>query len=162
MYPVFPWHEFGLGLPNLTYAINTYLYDTETQGFHGYEGWTQDAIWLANIGLTKMAQNLTTLKLRDSETNRFPTFWGPGFDWTPEMDTGGTGMIALQDMLMQTYGNESRTIRMLPAWPGNWTANFKLRAPFETTVEGRVENGELIRLDVSPEERRKDVIIGPS
>lgn len=78
------------------------------------------------------------------------------------MDTGGTGMIALQDMLMQTYGNESRTIRMLPAWPGNWTADFKLRAPFETIVEGTVKNGELVRLDVDPPERRKDVIIGAS
>lgn len=112
------------------------------------------------MGLTDMAQNLTTLKLRDSETNRFPTFWGPGFDWTPEMDMGGTGMIALQDMLMQTYGNESRTIRMLPAWPGNWTADFKLRAPFETTVEGIVENGKLVSLSVDPEGRRKDVIVG--
>ena len=65
-------------------------------------------------------------------------------------------------MLMQTYGNESRTIRMLPAWPGNWTADFKLCAPFETTVEGRVESGTLERLQIDPPERRKDVVIGAS
>ena len=114
------------------------------------------------MGLTSMAQNLTTLKLRDSETNRFPSFWGPGFDWTPEMDQGGTGMIALQDMLMQTFGNKSRTIRLLPAWPEDWTAEFRLRAPFQTIVEGRVENGELVRLSVDPPERREDVVIGGS
>lgn len=162
VYPVFPWHEFGIGLPNLTYAISTYLYDIETQDFHDYAGWKQDAIWVADMGLTDMAQNLTTWKLRDSPTNRFPTFWGPGFDWTPEMDQGGTGMIALQDMLMQTYGNESRTIRMLPAWPANWTADFKLRAPFRTTVKGRVEQGQLVTLNVDPPERMADVIFGSS
>lgn len=160
LYPVFPWHEYGLGLPNLSYAIDTYMYDVETQDFHDYAGWKQDAIWLADMGLTEMAKNVTMLKLQDSKINRFPTFWGPGFDWTPEMDTGGSGMIALQEMLMQTYGNESRTIRLLPAWPVDWSADFKLAAPFKTTVEGRVENGELVNLIINPPEREIDVIIG--
>ena len=160
LYPVFPWHEYGVGLPNLSYAMNTYLYDSDTQAFHGYQGWKQDAIWMADMGLTDMARNITTLKLQDSNAHRFPTFWGPGFDWTPEMDMGGTGMIALQEMLMQTYGNASRTIRLLPAWPIEWTADFKLRAPFNTTVEGRVERGKLVRLAVEPLERRGDVVIG--
>ena len=160
LYPVFPWHEFGVGLPNLTYAINTYLYDTETQAFHSAEGWKQDAIWLADMGLTEMAQNVTSLKLQDANMNRFPTFWGPGFDWTPQMDTGGTGMIALQEMLLQTYNNESKMIRLIPAWPKNWTADFKLRAPFNTIVQGRVEQGHLVNLRVEPPERKKDVVIG--
>ena len=30
----------------------------------------------------------------------------------------------------------------------------------QTTLEGRVENGKLIGLKVTPESRRKDVIIG--
>lgn len=72
LYPVFPWAEYGLGMPNLSYAIDTYLYDTETQDFHSAEGWKQDAIWTARMGLTAMAQNLTTLKLQDSKTARFP------------------------------------------------------------------------------------------
>ena len=160
LYPVWPWHEYGLGLPDLQYAINTYTYDTDTQAFHSYEGWKQDAIWLANMGLTSQAQNMTMLKLQDSNVNRFPTFWGPGFDWTPEMDQGATGMIALQDMLMQTYGNSSRTIRLLPAWPEDWSADFKLRAPFDTTVEGSVEKGKLVKLSVEPKSRMKDVIYG--
>ena len=112
------------------------------------------------MGLTKMAQNVTVLKMKDNPVNRFPTFWGPGFDWTPQMDTGGTGMIALQEMLMQTYGNGSRTIRMLPAWPEEWAADFKLRAPFNTTVKGRVEGGKLTKLNVDPASRRSDVVIG--
>ena len=72
LYPVFPWAEYGLGLPNLSYAVDTYLYDTETQDFHGAEGWQQDGIWLARMGLTTMAKNITMLRLQDSKAHRFP------------------------------------------------------------------------------------------
>jgi hypothetical protein len=66
-------------------------------------------------------------------------------------------MIALQRMLMQCDGD---TIRLVPAWPQDWNASFKLHAPKNTTVEGRVENGKLTDLKVTPESRRKDVAIG--
>ena len=70
-------------------------------------------------------------------------------------------MVGLQEMLLQTYGNGSRTLRVLPAWPAGWSADFKLHAPFNTTVEGTVEHGgRLSRLVVSPEERLKDVVLG--
>ena len=69
-------------------------------------------------------------------------------------------MVGLQEMLLQTYGNESRTLRVLPAWPEDWDADFKLCAPFNTTVEGVVKGGELVELRVTPEERRGDVVIG--
>lgn len=45
----------------------------------------------------------------------------------------GNGEIGLQEMLMQTNGRE---ILLLPAWPKDWEADFKLHAPYETTVEG--------------------------
>ncbi len=32
-------------------------------------------------------------------------FWGPGYDWTPDHNWGGSGMIGLQEMLLQTNGN---------------------------------------------------------
>ena len=59
-------------------------------------------------------------------------------------------------MLMQTDGKK---ILLLPAWPAEWNADFKLHAPYNTTVEGRVVNGEVIDLKVIPESRQKDVII---
>ena len=153
-------HEYGVGLPNLTTAVNTYLYDTETQAFHDFEGWKQDAIWLADMGLTDMAQNMTTYKMRDSAMNRFSTFWGPGFDWTPQMDTGGTGMSALQEMLIQTYGKNGTEIRLLPAWPSNWTVDFKVHAPMNTTVEGFVQGGKMVNMTVLPSSRMSDVVMG--
>ena len=39
LYPVFPWGEYGLGQStDINIAINTYLYDTETQSFHSNIG----------------------------------------------------------------------------------------------------------------------------
>jgi len=66
-------------------------------------------------------------------------------------------MKALQAMLIQTDG---RTIRLLPAWPKDWNADFKLHAPYRTTVEGTVVDGKLAGLKVTPESRRADVITG--
>ena len=65
-------------------------------------------------------------------------------------------MIALQRMLMQCEG---KAIRLLPAWPKEWNADFKLHAPHNTTVEGRVENGKVIDLKVTPESRRNDIVM---
>ena len=95
-------------------------------------------------------------KLRDSG-RRFPTFWGPGHDWVPDHNWGGSGMIGLQEMLMQTDG---RVIRLLPAWPASWDADFKLHAPYQTVVEGRVRGGKVEALQVTPEERCRDVVVG--
>lgn len=69
-------------------------------------------------------------------------------------------MIGLQEMLLQTYGNESRTLRVLPAWPNDWDVDFKLNAPFKTTVEGTFKDGNLTTLKVTPTERMADVVIG--
>ena len=65
-------------------------------------------------------------------------------------------MIGLQEMLIQTVGEE---IRLLPAWPKEWDVDFKLHAPRQTTVSGRVRNGKLLDLQVSPESRRRDLVV---
>jgi hypothetical protein len=65
-------------------------------------------------------------------------------------------MQALQWMLMQCDG---KRIQLLPAWPADWDAEFKLRAPDETIVEGSVHDGKLSDLKVTPASRQKDVVI---
>jgi hypothetical protein len=65
-------------------------------------------------------------------------------------------MIGLQEMLMQTVDNK---IYLFPAWPKNWDVSFKLHAPYNTTVEGILKNGQIISLKVMPESRRKDLEI---
>jgi hypothetical protein len=74
----------------------------------------------------------------------------------PDEDNGGNGELGLQKMLIQCDG---RKILLLPAWPKEWSADFKLHAPFNTTVEGRVEGGKIMNLEVNPESRRVDVEI---
>ncbi|WP_051691580.1 hypothetical protein [Pedobacter borealis] len=132
LYPVYPWGIYGLGKPGLDTAINTFKYDTDVLKFRSYIGWKQDNIFAARLGLTEDAANLTTAKLKDSG-RRFPAFWGPGFDWTPDHNWGGSGMIGLQEMLMQVDGKK---IYLYPAWPKEWDVHFKLYAPYQTTVEG--------------------------
>ena len=68
-------------------------------------------------------------------------------------------MIGLQEMLMQAV---DKKIYLLPVWPKDWDVDFKLHAPHKTTIEGRVRNGEVIELKVTPESRRKDVVVMPS
>ncbi|CAM3744957.1 DUF5703 domain-containing protein [Mucilaginibacter galii] len=154
MYPVFPWGMYGVGKPDLDVAINTWKYDTLAVKFRSSKGWKQDNIFAARLGLTNDAAELTLLKLKDSG-RRFPAFWGPGFDWTPDHNWGGSGMIGLQEMLLQT---NDKKIYLLPAWPKAWDVHFKLHAPYQTTVEATVKNGKLVNLQVWPESRRQDVV----
>lgn len=153
LYPVFPWGIFGVGKPGLDTAINTWNYDTSVIKFRSHIGWKQDNIWAARLGLTEDAWRLTSLKLQNSE-RRFPAFWGPGYDWVPDHNCGGSGMIGLQEMLLQT---DDQRILLFPAWPKEKDVHFKLHAPANTTVEAELKDGKLVKLIVLPEERRKDV-----
>ena len=119
------------------------------------KSWHQDGIFFARMGMTEEAASYNTRKLQDSP-RRYPTFWGPGHDWVPDHNWGGSGMIGLQEMLMQTIGDQ---ILLFPSWPIGWDVDFKLHAPNNTVVEGILKNGELIELKVIPENRLKDVVI---
>jgi len=158
LYPVFPWGIYGIGKPGLDTAINTFKHDTDALKFRSYVGWKQDNIFAARLGLTSEALQLTTQKLKNSG-RRFPAFWGPGFDWTPDHNWGGSGMIGLQEMLLQADG---KNIYLCPAWPKDQDVHFKLHAPYNTTVEATVINGKVQSLIVVPEERKKDVIVAES
>lgn len=155
LYPVFPWGIFGVGKPGLDTAINTFKFDTDVLKFRSHIGWKQDNIFAARLGLTAEAAELTVAKLKDSE-RRFPAFWGPGYDWTPDHNWGGSGMIGLQEMLIQINDDQ---ILLFPAWPKDWNVHFKLHAPGQTTVECVYKNGKIERLNVVPKSRRKDVVI---
>ena len=154
LYPVFPWRIYGVGKPGIDLAINTYKYDTNVVKFRSYVGWKQDNIFAARLGLTEDAARMTVMKLQNSK-RRFPAFWGPGFDWTPDHNWGGSGMIGLQEMLLQT---DDKKIYLFPAWPKDWDVHFKLHAPYQTTVEGIVKNGKVEMLKVIPDSRKKDVV----
>ena len=155
LYPIFPWGIYGLGKPGLDTAINTYKYDADVLKFRSHIGWKQDVIFAARLGLREEAERLILLKMKDAD-RRFPAFWGPGYDWVPDHNWGGSGMIGMQEMLMQTDGKK---VILFPAWPKNWDTHFKLHAPYETTVEVDLQGGKLKLLKVTPESRKKDVIL---
>lgn len=155
LYPLFPWGIYGIGRPGLDIALNTYRLDSQVIKTKNAVGWRQHNIFAAKLSLTDEAKELNTQKFSNSK-NRFPTFWGPGFDWTPDHNWGGSAMVGLQEMLMQTNGKQ---IYLLPAWPKDWDGRFKLHAPCKTILQGTIKNGHIVSLQVVPYDRIRDVLI---
>ncbi|MFH6962708.1 DUF5703 domain-containing protein [Flavobacterium plurextorum] len=154
LYPIYPWGIYGVGKPDLETALNTWKYDPDALKFRSHIGWKQDNIFSARLGLTEEAKKYNLLKMANSD-RRFPAFWGPGFDWVPDHNWGGSGMIGMQEMLLQEADGK---IYLFPAWPKDWNVHFKLHAKQNTTIEAELLNGELKVLKVLPEERKKDII----
>jgi hypothetical protein len=152
LYVSFPYRLYGVGKPGLELARTAYAARRSPQK----TCWGQDGTESAVLGLTDEARDSVISEFSNFGNERFPWFWKPAHDWIPDFDNGGSGMVTLQEMLMQCDG---KRIILLPAWPANWTADFKLHAPFETTVEGTVQDGKITRLNVVPESRKKDVEI---
>lgn len=147
LYTVFPYKLYEVDKPDLELARNTYaarLFPQDTC-------WGQDGVEAALLGLTDDAKKAAVAEFTFYGDQRFKWFWKPGHDWIPDLDNGGNGMLTLQNMLMQTEGKK---MLLAPAWPKDWTADFKLHAPDNTVVEGHVEGGKLSRLVVTPPTRR--------
>ena len=138
LYPVFPWRIYGLGRSGLQTAINTYLKDPHAVEMRSSKGWKQDNIWAACLGLTDEARRLNKEKLANGPY-RFPAFWDPGFDWAPDHNRGGAGMIGLQEMLLQETPDGE--LILFPAWPKEWNARFRLHATGGRTVEAEIKDG---------------------
>jgi hypothetical protein len=136
----------------LEVAVNTF--NTRKQRSKGC--WVQDPIQAAMVGQADVAKEYVSFALtRKDPALKFPAFWDKANDYMPDEDNGGNGENGLQLMLMQVDGKK---IMLLPAWPKGWDADFKLNAPYNTTVEGTVENGKLINLKVIPQSRMADVV----
>ncbi len=161
LYSVFPFRIYGVGKPDLEIARTAW----NVRDLRYFWGWHQDDIWAAMLGMTEQAKsylvqrmlpsNNTLRQGRSDSGQRFPIFWGPGHDWTPDGDHQGVAITTLQSMLMQYNGK----ISLFPAWPRDWDVDFKLHAPDKTVVEGSYKAGKLVRLAVTPKEREKDVVL---
>jgi len=144
LYAVFPYRIFGVGKPDLQLARDTF----NARLFKSHDCWSQDEIHMALLGLAEEARGY--LLQRSSEAShsdsRFPAFWNQFHDWIPDIDHGGVLSLALQLMLLQA--DEEQTL-MLPAWPKEWTADFKLHAPGQQVVQASVRDGEIRDLVIS-------------
>jgi hypothetical protein len=155
LYAIYPFRLYGLGKPDLGLARRTF----EVRKFREKGCWNQDPIQAAMLGYADVAKEYVRFALtRKDPKLRFPAFWERGHDYEPDEDNGGNGEQGLQKMLMQTDG---RKILLLPAWPKGWDADFKLFAPYNTTVQGRVVNGKVVGLVVKPASRAGDIKLFP-
>jgi hypothetical protein len=153
LYAVFPFRLVALGKPNIEWGLEA----LEHRWDRGHSGWRQDDIFMAYLGLAEEARaGLVARARRHDPHSRFPAFWGPNYDWTPDQDHGGVLVKTFQAMALQTDG---RKIYLLPAWPKSWDVRFKLHAPYRTVVECEVRDGKIRSLKVTPESRREDMII---
>lgn len=157
LYGVWPFRLVSLSRPALldearrAYADRKNRLDT---------GWGYDGNVAALLGMTDEAARILNVKVRNSHpAYRWPATWGPNFDWLPDQNHGGNLLNQTQLMLLQAEPLEQGgAIRVLPAWPKGWAVKFKLHAPGNTTVELEAQGGVIRRLEVSPADRRKDVV----
>lgn len=154
LYAIFPYRLYTKASEynDLQTGINTW----KSRKHRDNIGWQQQPIQAAMLGLTSEAKSLVVDRVRNTAAGyRFPGFYGPNYDWTPDQDQPAVFVTGLQRMLMQCEGDK---ILLFPAWPVEWNVNFKLHAPKNTTVECELKNGKIVKLKVSPVTREKDVI----
>ena len=154
LYCTFPFRLCSFEKPNAELGRRTYAARKNKL----YFGWAQDELFAAYLGLTDEARQhlVNRVATNSAKEFRWPAYWGPNFDWVPDQDAGGNIQNIIQSMLIQWDGKK---IFLLPAWPKDWNCHFRLHAPFQTTVEGRVVDGRLQDLTVTPATRRKDVVL---
>lgn len=145
LYPVFPYGSRGLSDEEKRWAKNAYFrkYPSADQ-YLGYS-WHQNGIFAARLGLTEEAEKYLHIKLDDAP-KRFPAFWGPGHDWTPDHNHGGSGMILLQEMLLQCEGDDE--VLFLPAWNMEIDVSFKLHVPGGKAAVCEYRGGKFLRREV--------------
>ena len=164
LYGVFPFRLYGVGKPDIELAIEALRHRDDANNV----GWHQDEAFMAYLGLTDEARENLLVRIRSQKEEwfvdgeraqtdmKFPAFWGPNFDWTPDQCHGGMVMIVLQSMLFQ---RDADNVLLFPAWPKDWDVEFKLHAPLGTIIEGTYRDQKLVELKVTPESRRGDVTV---
>ena len=127
------------------YAINAYFrkYPSPDQ-YIGY-GWNQNGIFAAKLNLLDEAEKYLFIKFSDAQ-KRFPAFGGPGHDWTPDHNHGSSGMILLQEMLLNCEGKDK--VEFLPTWNKDVDVSFRLFVPGEKIAECEFRSGKFIKKEV--------------
>ena len=124
LYAVFPFRLFAFNRPNTDWALAA----LEHRWDRGNSGWRQDDIFMAYLGLTDDARKAIVSRARSHDGGeRFPAFWGPNYDWTPDQDHGGVLMKTLQAMLLQTDGQKSSSCPRGQR-NGMWSSNSTRRS----------------------------------
>jgi hypothetical protein len=163
MYAAWPYKRVGVTTPGTLDLARATLETVQPPWSdkvrkHDYS-WMPNIVNAASVGHSASAARLLVDKLSDCKSQvRFPAFFGPGHDWLPDHNWGGSATVGLQEMLLQSSADGSR-IHLLPAWPSEWDVRFKLHAARSTTVEVEFVRGRILRLEVTPASRRADIVL---
>ncbi len=154
LFAIWPFQASGVLRDDLTVGRASYASRIE----HFTNGWPQDGQQAARLGLADEAASILIAKSKNTNRAfRFPTFWGPNFDWVPDQCHGGNLMTTMQEMLLQSAG---RQIVVCPALPSSWSGHFRLKAAYNTTVTASLRDGKVEWITVDPPERMQDVVLG--
>ena len=151
LYAVFPFRIYGMQKPDIEIAQETFQARKNKQS----PGSRMDAIQAAYLGFGTFARDYVVENFTAKSDQRFPAFWGPNSQSTPDQTTGAVAATALQSMILQADGNR---LIVAPAWPKDWDCEFKLHGPNATVVEGAIRGGKIERLKTTPDKRISDVV----
>jgi hypothetical protein len=163
MYACWPYRLVGITKPEtLQLARDTW----ETVPAGRAKLCKQDYSWMANVAnmaalaWPDKAKERAIYKMANTAAPqaRFPAFFGPGHDWLPDHNWGGSGMVGVQEMILAPEPGVTGTLNLFPGWPAEWDVDFKLHAPGQTIVEGVLKGGKLVSLKVTPASREKDIV----
>ena len=156
LYPVFPFHCFGVGHGTADIVKNTMEVRANPDSMECC-CWSQDQIDWAYAGDAIKARDGLIKRFKTaSPHHRFPFYGRENPDSCPDFDHFGSGATALQRMLVQ---ETEEKIILLPAWPRNWDVSFKLCLRGNGTIEGEVKNGSLTQWDIFPKELSEKLVI---
>jgi hypothetical protein len=186
LYPVYPFHLYGVGLPDLELARDAFQHgDTCTVKQKNHFCWYQGGLFAARLGLTHTARDYALAKFlhprhpdpverngwatqtaispyelrwarKDWEKPRFPAFWD-GMTFCGRPDMDHGG-AGMAQLQEMLLQTPGDKLHLFPAWPADWDVDFKLHAPRQTVVEGSLRGGVLKSLKVTPESRAADVV----
>ena len=139
LYTIFPFALCNISTKDKQIGIDTY----KNRLIRNSVGWTQDGQQAARLGLTEEVKGNILAKIQNKHPNhRFPAYWGPNFDWTPDQNHGGNLLLTIQEMVMQSYG---KTVYVLPSFPKDWNVSFKLYTPGNNCINGEYKEQRWIR-----------------
>jgi hypothetical protein len=166
MYAAWPYRMVGVTKPE-TLQLARDTWDTVPQDRarlckQDYS-WMANLVNMASLAWPEEAEKRAVYKMANNTAPqaRFPAFFGPGHDWLPDHNWGGSGTVGIQEMLMASNPYGDGKIYLLYAWPKEWAVEFRLHTTRNTVVAARVLGGKVVELNVTPPEREKDVVIDP-
>lgn len=152
--PIYPWGVVGLHSEATELERMRAIFRARPFAEWKFDNaWDPSAIWAARLGLRDevlrcFQQYVANVQLfpngMPGTPGARPREWGGTFGDSPGLDASGTLATAVQEMLMQSYGGQ---VRLFPACPTGWEAEFRLQAEGGETVAARLTaDGTICRL----------------